>query len=248
MGLNKEEIEKLENDYLKDIPYLIKFQGNNDKYAKSLLQQGDLFMQSAAHYRRLEQETGIRGQGDAYDNLLFGCLSIDDYCPVYCMYAVYNTQVKEGKIFIDKKVIKDFCKEGGYITICKTVPFVEQFNKKYEKRYDIGLINYITKTEDQDFKLLVKNRGAHFYKSPNLEYQQEFRLVLDERLQRKTLSKENAFFISPNGQHYYISSEYETKNFEMGSIESFSEQVKTKDLELIGDKNIINIRKLKRLM
>ena len=57
--MERSEFQKLLN-IMKDVPYLIKFQGET-VHANSLLNKGEIYMQSAQYYKELEMQTGIRG-------------------------------------------------------------------------------------------------------------------------------------------------------------------------------------------
>ena len=107
MSISTDQIKQL-GQIMKGIPYLIKFQGTNSSYAKSLMYEGELHMCSAQYYIDAELISGIRGQGDKYENEIMGFIHVDMGCPMYCMYAVYEKQCRDNNIWINKKLLKTF--------------------------------------------------------------------------------------------------------------------------------------------
>ena len=230
MGISNEQLEQLEQ-IMEDIPYLIKFQGPNSQYAKSLVEMGELHMCSAQYYADQERISGIRGQGDQYENEIMGFIHVDMGCPIYCMYAVYKQQCKANEILIDKRLIRDFCPVGGYITICETMPFINQINSVYVKGFDIGLVTYGNQSIVTGMKLLEKRRAGHYFKKPDLNYQQEFRIVLDERLEQKELPEDRRILVAKDGTKFWRTYEYGFRNLKIGSIAGYSEQLSITELE-----------------
>lgn len=230
MSISTDQIKQLEQ-IMKGIPYLIKFQGTNSSYAKSLMYEGELHMCSAQYYIDAELISGIRGQGDKYENEIIGFIHVDMGCPMYCMYAVYEKQCRDNNIWINKKIIEDFCPDGGYITICETMPLVNQFNSTYAKEFDVGLVTYGNRNVSFDIKLMERRQTGHFFKRPDLNYQQEFRIVLDEELEKKELPEDRQVMVAKDGRRFWRPYEYGFKNFNIGDITKFSKQVKTTDLE-----------------
>lgn len=231
MGISTEQLKQL-NHIMKDIPYLIKFQGNNQDFATALLKEGELHMCSAQYYVDQELVSGIRGQGDRNENTIFGFIHVDMECPIYCMYAVYENQCTDNSILIDKRIIQDFCSKGGYVTICETTPFIERFNYEYKDSFDIGLVTYRNRTEKFDMKLLEKNRSSHFFKDADLMYQQEFRIVLDKKLEKIELPEEERILVAKDGEKIWRPYKYDSLNFRIGDITAFSKQLHIKDLKI----------------
>ncbi len=230
LSISNKQLEEL-LQLMKNIPYLVKFQGENPQYAKNLIDMGELHMCSAQYYIDEELVSGVRGQGDKYENEVMGFIHIDMGCPIYCMYAVYECQCDDEFIWVDKKIIEDFCPSGGYITVCETLPFIRQFNRIYTKGYDAGLVTYGNRNVSFDMQLLGKRQTGHFFKRPDLKYQQEFRIVLDEKLNEKELPEDRQVLVAKDGRRFWRPYEYGFKNFNIGDITKFSKQVKTTDLE-----------------
>ncbi|MCL2663538.1 MAG: hypothetical protein FWE83_09465 [Oscillospiraceae bacterium] len=229
-------IEKI----IKDIPYLIKFQGNERTYAEKLISQGQLFMQSAEAYINIEKQTGIKGQGDIREGLVFDFVRIGIDLPIYCMYGVYLHQIEGNTISIDKRVVQDFCPEGGYITLIETMPFINQFKAHCSYTYDIGMVIYGRKSVAQDKRLLEKMTSALHYKSEALKYQQEFRIVVGKKLNRIVIPHEETPWIPKEvideGIHYH---KFEEFTLEIGDISSYSHQISTDVLE---DESMTHLR------
>lgn len=238
MSISNDKIKQLQK-IMENTPYLIKFQGENLNYAKSLMDDGELHMCSAQYYIDEELISGIRGQGDKYENEILDFIRVDMECPMYCMYAVRKEQCKDNEIWIDKRVINDFCSSGGYITICKTSSFIERFNSVYSKGFDAGLITYGNRSVAFDIKLLKEQRSGHFFKKQDLNYQQEFRIVLDEKLKQRELPEDKRWLIAKDGTKYWRVYEYEPLNLKIGDITEFSIQL---PIELETYENVYKIK------
>ena len=221
---------------MRNHPYLIKFQAEN-AYAETLLNRGEIYMQSAQYYKELEMKTGMRGQGDIYENQFFnGFINIGMEFPIYCMYAVHNTQIENQTIALDKQVLDDFCTEEGYITLCKTNEFLRQFNQ-FCKNADwcAGLVQYGHRTLEADLLLLSKGYTAHFFKKEDLSYQQEFRIRINEPLERIDLSDDEQVIVKKNGEKYWRDHTFKTRVEIIHDISAFSTQYIINDLEFDGN-------------
>jgi len=219
-------------EIMKDIPYLIKFHGNNKVYAEKLMSQGQLFMQSAETYINLEKQTGVKGQGDIREGLVFDSIRIGIDLPVYCMYGVYRNQIKRGLISIDKRVVHDFCPDGGYITLAETMPFINQFKESCSYTYDIGMVMYGRKSVNLDKVLLERMTSALHYKSEALKYQQEFRIVVGKRLERIIIPHEETTWLQKELKDEGIyCQKFETFTLEIGDISLYSHRIPTDALE-----------------
>ena len=236
--MERSEFQKLLN-IMKDVPYLIKFQGET-VHANSLLNKGEIYMQSAQYYKELEMQTGIRGQGDIHENELFGFISVGMEFPIYCMYAVYGNQIQNNTIVINRKIIDDFCQDGGYITICKTFDFLRQFNQFCTSDdWSAGLVQYERRTVSKDIQLLNGKNTAHFFKREDLSYQQEFRIRINEPAERIELSEEKSIIVKYNGEKHYRDHTYKPRTEIIHDISAFSIQYTTKDLDFDGCKYLL---------
>ena len=226
---------------MKDIPYLVKFQGE-EKHANSLLNKGEIYMQSAQYYKVLEMKTGIRGQGDIHENEFFDFINVGMEFPIYCMYAVYRNQLKKQNIVIEPKIIDDFCKDGGYITVCKTVDFLQQFNQFcVSDNWSAGLVQYGHRTVFEDLVLLKSKNTAHFFKEGDLSYQQEFRIRINEPVERVQLPKEKCEIIKLKKKNYYHDHTFKTRTEIIHDISAFSIQYTTKELDFDGYKYLLRL-------
>lgn len=234
MEISAEQLKQL-HYIMKEIPYLIKFQGSNQNFATALLKKGELHMCSAQYYINQELKSGIRGQGDRNENNIFGFIGVDMDCPIYCMYAVYESQCANNSILIDKKIIQDFCLKGGYVTICETKPFIQQFNYEYKSSFDIGLVTYGNRTTEFDMKLLEKRASGHFFKDVDLMYQQEFRIVLNEKLRMIELPEKERTLVAKNGEKIWKPYEYDFLNIRIGDMTAFSKQLHTRELKICDE-------------
>lgn len=219
---------------MRDFPYLIKFQAEKS-HAESLLNRGEIYMQSAQYYKELEMQTGVRGQGDIHENELFKGFNVGMEFPVYCMYAVSNMQIQDQTIAIDKQVIDDFCMENGYITLCKTNELLCQFNR-FCKNEDwcAGMVQYGHRTLDADIFLLTKGYTAHFFKEEDLSYQQEFRIRINEPLVQEELSEDEREIGKKNEKRHWRDHIFKARPEIIHDISAFSTQYMKKDLDFDG--------------
>ena len=222
------------NEVMRDIPFLIKFQ-DNQEYANQLLHKGGLFMQSARYYVTLKGKAGIKGQGDVHEGSLFNCyIGYGTDLPIYCMYGVYKNQIDlDGNIIIDKKVISDFCSDGGVITVVDTLQFIADFEKACIYRYDIGMCSYRIKSVELDTELFTKKRPALHYKTPSLKYQQEFIIVVDYKLELQDIPYDRTPIIPEELKESRIhSKEHKPYIMYIGDMSAYSTQINFKIGEL----------------
>lgn len=219
-------------EIMNDIPYLIKFQNKDCEYAKALFAEGQLFMQSAEAYINQEIRTGIKGQGDIREALVFDSIRIGLEYPIYCMYGVYRHQIEDATMLINKSAAYDFCPNGGFMTISESMQFINQFKSCCPCSYNVGMVMYGQKSADLDKTLLQTMTPAHHYKDSCLNYQQEFRIVLGQKLNRLDIPYND----TPNIPQELIdmgihSQRFETYTLKIGDISSFSAQYSTNILE-----------------
>ena len=105
------------------IRYLVKFVAK-EAYADDLL-DGNLFMHCGKYYHDLERRYGV-GQGDIREGSIFANEAIykNIYYPIYCMYKIKDEDIADGHVVIDRRVIKDFDCQNGFIVI---IPFGLQY-------------------------------------------------------------------------------------------------------------------------
>ena len=168
------------------------------------------------------------------ETIVFDMFRIGIDLPIYCMYGVLQNQIKESDIIIDKRVINDYCPNGGYLTICDTMQFINQFKDICEGKYNynIGMVMYGNKSLKLDMKLLESMTSAHHYKDSFFSYQQEFRIVLDKKLARLKIPHNETPHIpvkyKRKGLYCY---KFDTFSLEIGDISSFSKQFLTDSLK-----------------
>ena len=238
--MKERTIEKIMENY----PYLIKFQGIGqnvkDEYAKNLMEKGQLYFQSVETYIKLELEQNKKGQGDAREvNLLWNTVRVGLERPVYCMYSVKNEDViDQTRIIINNKVVKDFCENDGFLTICKTMDFINQFISVWDSECNMGRVCYMLRNFEKDQQIFTDG-GAHFYKDPWFSYQNEFRIVLDKVLDREDVPYEE----TPNINPYFIEKGLHCKRYkpfilEIGNISKFSKQFSKCDLRSFDETHV----------
>lgn len=226
---------------MKDIPYLIKFQ-KDATFAETLLKKGEIFLQSAQYYAELEMKTGIRGQGDRHEAQYFGFINMGMEFPIYCMYAVNSSQLKNQEIIIDPRVVDDFCKDGGYITICKTTDFLHQFNQFCETDdWCAGRVWYVNRTPEFDIECLKRKITPHFFKDVDLAYQQEFRIKINESLEKVVLPEKEQIIPVKNGKPHWREHRFTPRTEYIGDISSFSIQFTLKDLYFNNGKYFLKL-------
>lgn len=170
------------------IRYLIKFVAQ-EKYANDLC-DGNLFMHPAGYYHMLDKQ----GQGDIGEAALSSNTGIYRGCeiPIYCMTAVYSDNIKHDNILIKRRMIEDFNCKDGFAVLIEYKPFLSRL-KTLEidgKHVRNGLVQYCNIPLEQTKKWLLDISLDHlFIKRPFFSYQQEYRIVVLDKLQPKTTPK-----------------------------------------------------------
>lgn len=171
-----------------DIQYLIKFVSKKEH--ADILYQGDLFMHSAEYYHQFEEQ----GQGDKGEASIFSgvCMYRGGEYPIYCMTAIKSDNISDGNILINKRIIKDFKCENGFLVLidfksflCR-LKFLETNNNPYHHQP----IVYGTPTFELSTKWLCENSLDNlFVKHPFFSYQQEYRIIVLEKLKARKKKK-----------------------------------------------------------
>lgn len=162
------------------IKYLLKFV-NQEAHAKTLL-AGQLFMRPAGYYHALEQ-----GQGDLREAAISHnvCIYKHAMVPIYCMYAISDTDINTNRILISQKCIHDFKCENGYIVIIEFSEFENKLRTLNSNGYEVdaGLVKYRILSLSDTQELLIDNTVKNlFVKHPAFSYQKEFRVIVAKQL------------------------------------------------------------------
>lgn len=162
------------------IKYLIKFVSERD-YAESLL-DGNLFMRPVSYYHKLEL-----GQGDLREAAIFDstCIYKNNTLPIYCMYAVNDSDINNEEVIIPQKCIKDFKCEDGFMVLINYELFEPMLSTVNTNGYELGAakVNYHKLTFDDSEQLLHNDTLMNlFIKHPYFAYQNEYRIVVAKQV------------------------------------------------------------------
>lgn len=165
---------------MKMIKYLAKFVTLREH--AELLQHGKLFMRPASYYHRLEL-----GQGDLREAAIFEdvCIYKHSRLPIYCLYTIYDSDIKDGLCEISGRCVKDFHCENGYVVLLDIDRFGQVFHSLQTDGYAFSARNvqYKIKTPELIYNLFCNSSVDNlFIKHPFFNYQQEFRLVVEKEV------------------------------------------------------------------
>lgn len=160
------------------VKYLLKFVREKE-YAEALC-AGELFMRPACYYHHLEQ-----GQGDLREAAISHsqCIYKKSTIPIYCMYAVGDSDISNGTALISAECIWDFKCEDGYIVVVDFREFENKLRTLNSNGYEVvgGLVNYHRLSQSDTQKLLGDDSVRNlFVKHPVFSYQKEFRVVVNK--------------------------------------------------------------------
>lgn len=118
--------------------------------------------------------------------------------PIYCMTAIKSDNISDGNILINKRIIKDFKCENGFLVLidfksflCR-LKFLETNNNPYHHQP----IVYGTPTFEVSTKWLCENSLDNlFVKHPFFSYQQEYRIIVLEKLKARKKKKYMMVFL-----------------------------------------------------
>lgn len=161
--------------------YLIKFTSKKE-YAEDLL-AGKLFMRPARYYHDLPL-----GQGDEREGWLvsFAKIYFNINHPIYCMYCAQDCDIRDQKIYVDKRCIEDFHCEDGYAVIFPYDAFERVLPTLLVGNYYLngGLVTYGQPDEKCLPELVNASKPVNLLiKHPRFSYQKEYRLVTGEVLE-----------------------------------------------------------------
>ena len=158
--------------------YVIKFFSKKE-YADTLI-NGIFYMNHAGYYRKKEEK---EGQWDFTEGALSHETAIAkglNY-PIYCMYAVDETDIINNTVYIDKKIIDDFNCANGYAVVIRFNDFEKLLESCDTKGYTMvgDLVQYGTLSNDE-MKHFFKEKSCSnlFVKRPCFSYQHEYRIVI----------------------------------------------------------------------
>lgn len=189
-----------------DIQYLIKFVSKKEH--ADILYHGDLFMHSAEYYHQFEEQ----GQGDKGEASIFPgvCMYRGGEYPIYCMTAINSDNISDGNILINKRIIKDFKCDDGFLVLIDFKSFLSRlkFLETNNNPYHHQPIVYGTPSFELSAKWLCENSLDNlFVKHPFFSYQQEYRIIVFEPLHPR-IEKEIHDGISMDVAYYDTSRTY----------------------------------------
>ena len=160
------------------VKYLLKFV--REKEHAEALCAGELFIRPACYYHHLEQ-----GQGDLREAAISHsqCIYKKSTIPIYCMYAVEDSDINNGVALISTECIRDFKCENGYIAVVDFHEFESKLRTINSSGYEVvwGLVNYRRLSQSDTKEFLPDNSTRHlFVKYPVFSYQKEFRVVVNK--------------------------------------------------------------------
>ncbi len=162
------------------IKYLIKFV--SQKSHADMLVAGELFMRPASYYHKQEL-----GQGDIFEACILPPMQMyyNADLPIYCLYAVRDSDIHDGKIKISSKCIQDFKCSEGYAVIIQFEPFEKILPTLDTDGYafQYGDVKY-TETQISDLASVFNNKEYDnlFIKLPYFFHQKEFRIVVGKHV------------------------------------------------------------------
>lgn len=197
--------------------YLLRFLSKED-YVRQLL-AGQLNLYTAANYI-MNYEFG---RGDSTECRASKCEFLNIYTPILCtmLYTVEDDGVQTIKL--DKRVIRDFCPQGGYVVVIKKHDLISHLMPLFinQKQKNHGEIVYdldLDALPDHWFDKHGCSDDVIFHKCPELSYQHEYRF---------------AFYDA--GQTYYQLDAAEDEVPRKTSVEPFSEDVYVQALPCFAD-------------
>jgi len=162
------------------IRYLAKFV-TKEAYADDLL-NGKLFMHCGKYYHDLEKKCGP-GQGDIREGAILPNTAIykNIYYPIYCMYKIRDEDISDGLVVIDRRVIRDFDCQGGFMVLIPFDYFTEVLKKANSNGYKLAGTEVwygYTTINDLDKVINSNNALSLGIKHPHFQYQKEYRLII----------------------------------------------------------------------
>lgn len=107
-----------------------------------------------------------------------------DY-PIYCMTAIKSDNIADSNILINKRIIKDFKCDDGFLVLIDFKSFLSclKFLETNNNPYHHQPIVYGTPSFELSAKWLCENSLDNlFVKHPFFSYQQEYRIIVFEPL------------------------------------------------------------------
>ena len=192
--------------------YLLKFV-SKEEHAK-VFQNGIMYTRPAGYYHYLENGRGDEKEASVLENpksiKMYKCAEH----PIYCMYSAYKCDISGGYINnIDIRCIENF--EANYIAIIKffdMLSVIKELKLKAGCDIQYGIVQYRNRTFEDEFTALTSKSIDHlFIKSPDFNYQKEFRIVFCENIPFTISENSHTYKVKYNAKEYRFSDCYKSK-------------------------------------
>ncbi|MFI3172020.1 MAG: hypothetical protein R3Y58_06615 [Eubacteriales bacterium] len=230
---------------MKKRKYLIKTI-SEECYIDKLVNDGEMFMRPLGYFNALERYGKNKEQGDEAEATAFGIIRCCQDNPVYCMYTVFEDQVKDGYILIRKDYSDKFIKSGdGYFAVIDYECFQKNLNENCFDGYSFyyGTVSYgVLSMESQAQLFSESNKNIAYCKRKQYGYQQEYRVIVCKNLVKIDVSliwneeKKGKYIANPLEQYGSFLGKIEnTKEFvlkySMSELKEYSEEYYAIDIK-----------------
>lgn len=214
----------------KDIKYLIRF--FDEDYKVEYLFHKGLYMNAAATYHKIESDSLKWDYGEGSFCNSYAYKNVNR--PIWCCTAVFNENITNNNIILDKKLLEDFNCCNGFAVVINKGKFLKSLreNPKNIYAYSYGLVSYKQKNPNE---ILLNNRfdSSLFIKSPSFQHQQEFRFCIDYSCEKVFEKDVNNYFGLGVEQEYFKG--YKAFEYELYCIKSFSQKLLSTDFVRNGE-------------
>ncbi len=157
------------------ISWLLKF-ASKEAYIDDLI-NGRLYMNAAGYYHRMPGEQGDPLEASIAPGVCAYCYT---QLPIYCMYAVRESEVVDGTVAIPRRMIGEFGCANGWVGVVRHDRFTRLVDSCVENDKGIfahGLISYGTPGIKLTREILQGIPHNLFIKTPEYAYQREYRVL-----------------------------------------------------------------------
>lgn len=241
-GLSNLQI--VQKEKVHHIKYFIKFYAEK-QYCSHLL-NGELFMQSASHYWHIEQHQAKKYQADLNDSRVYHCAGVNSNRPIYCMYIIYDTDIRNNQVAFSNQLLMDFCGENDDITkvnavIMQASEFLQQVDTTLRSKnlfaYS-GIVEY-DKSDAKD-KWLLQNKlweAICLFKYPIFQHQKEYRIQMHLECSLKRCEVQGIHYKNDSD----VPKEYDSYKLKIGAISDIAQYFTYNDLLQNRDSYILNL-------
>lgn len=190
-------------------------------------------MRPLGYFAELENQSGDSIRGDNREGLIYNCVRLCAASPIYCFYAVFESDIKSNEIQINRKVIQEFSAGSScWFALIKYNEFIDLIKSRGLSGYAAtgDIVKYGSLTSSVEETIFKDNPHlAAFVKQVKYSHQQEYRLLVHHNLPMLKNEKQIEEYKSRTGEVLNFQM-YDSIKIPIGNISQIAKKLNTAEL------------------